>query len=104
MTGGTGFIGRNVLPILSEQKGYEIVAPTRKELNLKDEFESRNKKQKNALKLCNDLKADILVAKRTYHLRAKRVVYWTRKVNDLKSLIQKWMESDRKRYKELNKS
>ena len=26
------------------------------------------------------------------------------KVNELKSLIQKWMESDRKRYKELNKS
>lgn len=35
LTGGTGFIGRNVLPILS--KKYLILAPTRKELNLIDE-------------------------------------------------------------------
>ena len=35
--------------------------------NLKDDFETRNRKQKDALKLCNNLKADILVAKRTYH-------------------------------------
>lgn len=33
-TGGTGLVGRNVLPIL--RKYHEVVAPTRQELNLKD--------------------------------------------------------------------
>lgn len=34
LTGGTGFVGRNILPILSEK--YIVDAPTRKELDLKD--------------------------------------------------------------------
>lgn len=34
LTGGTGFVGRNILPILSEK--YIVDAPTRNELDLKD--------------------------------------------------------------------
>lgn len=34
-TGGTGFVGRNVIPILKEK--HDIFAPTRKELNLLDQ-------------------------------------------------------------------
>ncbi len=34
LTGSTGFIGRNILPILQEK--YELYAPTRQELNLLD--------------------------------------------------------------------
>ena len=34
LTGGTGFIGKNILPILREK--YQIDAPTRQELDLKD--------------------------------------------------------------------
>ncbi len=37
LTGATGFVGRNVLPTLKQNKGYEIYTPTRSELNLKDE-------------------------------------------------------------------
>lgn len=33
-TGGSGFVGKNIIPIL--RKKYNIVAPTRKQLNLKD--------------------------------------------------------------------
>ena len=33
-TGGTGFLGRNLIPLLS--KKYHIFAPGRKELNLTD--------------------------------------------------------------------
>lgn len=33
-TGGTGFLGRNIVPVLS--KKYEIYAPSRAELNLRD--------------------------------------------------------------------
>ena len=39
-TGGTGFIGRNILPILSEQ--FDVLAPRRSELNLYDEKEVKN--------------------------------------------------------------
>lgn len=35
LTGGTGFVGRNILPILREK--YDVSAPTRTELNLSDE-------------------------------------------------------------------
>lgn len=34
LTGGTGFIGKNILPLLREQ--YQVDAPTRRELDLKD--------------------------------------------------------------------
>lgn len=34
-TGGTGFLGRNLVPLL--QKNYHVYAPTRQELNLKDD-------------------------------------------------------------------
>ncbi|GHS97893.1 CDP-4-dehydro-6-deoxy-D-gulose 4-reductase [Planctomycetales bacterium] len=34
VTGGTGFVGRNVVPILN--KKYEVIAPSRSELNLID--------------------------------------------------------------------
>ena len=34
LTGGSGFVGKNIIPIL--EKKYQIVAPTRKELDLKD--------------------------------------------------------------------
>ena len=37
VTGSTGFIGRNILPILERQNDYEICAPTRTQLNLLDE-------------------------------------------------------------------
>lgn len=89
--------------ILSETLNIYRLIYSANEDNLKKEYESRLGKQKKALKTCKDLKADILVAKRTYHLRAKRVVFWTRKVNGLIILIKRWMESDEKRYKELNK-
>ena len=37
LTGGSGFIGRNIIPILKEE--CELYAPTRNELNLKDQME-----------------------------------------------------------------
>ena len=40
LTGGSGFIGRNVKPIL--EKKFNLFAPNREELNLKDEIKVRN--------------------------------------------------------------
>ena len=42
MTGGTGFVGSNVLSILQENKNNKIIYPTRDELNLKNEKEVVN--------------------------------------------------------------
>lgn len=38
MTGNTGFVGSNVLPIMKKNGELEIYTPTRTELNLKDEI------------------------------------------------------------------
>lgn len=37
LTGGSGFIGRNIIEYFSDSEEYEIVAPTSKELNIIDE-------------------------------------------------------------------
>lgn len=89
--------------ILSETINIYRLVYSANETNLQNDYETRIKRQKEAVKLCNNLKADILVAHKIYHLREKRVVFWTNKVNGIKSLIQKWSESDKKRYNETKK-
>ena len=49
LTGGTGFIGRNIKPILEKQ--FNLFSPSRKELNLKDEKEVRNYIKKNKIEV-----------------------------------------------------
>lgn len=51
LTGGTGFVGRNILPILREK--YDVSAPTRTELNIND--------QQNVDAWLNENRQDILV-------------------------------------------
>ena len=40
LTGGSGFIGRNIIPILAAE--CELYAPTRNELNLKDQLQVKS--------------------------------------------------------------
>ncbi|MBQ9233378.1 MAG: sugar nucleotide-binding protein, partial [Lachnospiraceae bacterium] len=40
LTGATGFVGKNIYPILSER--YDIIAPKRDELNILDLSEVRD--------------------------------------------------------------
>ena len=42
VTGSTGFVGRNIVPILEKRKDYIVFKPTRQELDLKDEKKLRN--------------------------------------------------------------
>lgn len=72
-------------------------------LDLYKYYNERNQLQRQALGLCKTIKGDILVAKKTFKLTSKRVTYWTRFVNEQINLIEKWMESDYKRYKEKEK-
>lgn len=66
-------------------------------------YAERRELQRQAYRYCNDLKADIIVAKSMFHLRTKRVVYWTRMVDKVLELIKKWSYSDADRYKNRNK-
>ena len=36
LTGGTGFIGRNIIEYFADSEEYEIIAPTSKELDIID--------------------------------------------------------------------
>ena len=51
LTGGTGFIGRNILPVLREK--FEVVAPTRAEMDVNN--------QKSIDAFLNENKPDVLV-------------------------------------------
>ena len=67
---------------------------------VKEEAEHRIELQEKAIEQCMWLKTDIKLAKRKYHLRAKRIVYWNNKINDVISYIKAWRESEKRRYKE----
>ena len=58
----------------------------------------RYKLQEEAILLCDELHACIGIAKSVYHLRAKRMKYWSGLIQDVRKLLQAWKESDVSRY------
>ena len=54
--------------------------------------------QEEALSLCDDLHASIGIAKQVFHLRGKRMKYWSSLISEVRVLLQGWIESDVKRY------
>ena len=54
--------------------------------------------QEEAWSLCNDMLAYIGIAKQVFHLRDKRMKYWSSLIIEVQALIQAWKESDVKRY------
>lgn len=58
----------------------------------------RRKLQQKAARECNRLLSLIGIAKSTFHLKGKRVKYWTGKVLIVRGKIRSWTESDNKRY------
>lgn len=54
----------------------------------------------NALTLCKTLIGIINISQRLFHLRMKKKEYWVRLAYDARDLINKWYESDKKRYSE----
>ena len=54
--------------------------------------------QEQAAVKCNELMALIELAKKVFHLSAKRAVFWTSKVIEVRRLIRAWKASDAKRY------
>ena len=60
--------------------------------------EMRYRLQREAWMLCNELLAYIGIAKQVFHLREKRMKYWSWLIISTQALIQSWIDSDVERY------
>lgn len=54
--------------------------------------------QEEALLCCDCLHADIGIAKSVFHLRKRRMKFWSGLITEVRALLQAWKESDVKRY------
>ena len=54
--------------------------------------------QEEAILLCDEMHAYIGIAKQLYHLRNKRMKYWSGLIMEVRKLLQAWKESDVNRY------
>ena len=68
-------------------------------LDLFDEMEHRTRRrlQNQAIRECNDLQFYIILSKRTFHLRDRRVGYWSTLAWDLENSVRRWRDSDASR-------
>lgn len=71
--------------------------------DLRTEPELRLQYQRHAIRDCYALLATIQLAQPLYHLKLKRVEYWSRMIIDVRNLIRKWRDSDKKRISEKKK-
>lgn len=58
----------------------------------------RYKLQEEAILLCDEIHACIGIAKSVFHLRQRRMKYWSSLITEVRKLIQAWKESDADRY------
>lgn len=65
-----------------------------------DEAEIRIKLQENAIEYCKWLKTDVRLAEKVFHLRAKKVAYWTKLINTAMVAINGWRVGEIRNYKE----
>lgn len=65
---------------------------------LPEERLERKRLQDQAIRYCNRLLALIQIAKRLFHLKAKRIEYWGRNTINVREGIKRWQESDKERY------
>lgn len=70
-----------------------VTGSERKEL-----FAYRSKLQRRAILDCNNLLALIGLARPLFHLKGKKVKYWSEKVIKTRNYIKRWKESDQDRY------
>lgn len=63
-----------------------------------EHWKARGELQKKAVKQCRDLLTLISLSRALFHLKGKKVSYWSKMVIETRNLIRKWYESDAKRY------
>ena len=62
---------------------------------IKEEAKERIKMQGDAIKHCRWLKTYIVIAAHKFHLRAKKVVFWNKLVNEVMRLTKEWQKSEK---------
>ena len=67
---------------------------------IQSEAKQRLELQEKAIDRCLWLKTDIRLAQRTFHLRAKKVVYWNNLVNIALEAIKAWNSTEKRAYKD----
>jgi hypothetical protein len=67
---------------------------------IQSEAKQRLELQEKAIDRCLWLKTDIRLAQRTFHLRARRVVYWNNLVNVALDAIKSWNSAEKRAYKD----
>lgn len=73
-------------------------------VNSKETYSIRRKYQELAATQCNVLLADINIARKLFHLSAKRMRYWTGMVIEIRNKTRGWISSDAKRYNQYRES
>ena len=63
-----------------------------------EQWKYRSQLQKKAALQCNNLLALISIARALFHLKGKKVSYWSGVTIETRNIIRKWHESDQKRY------
>ncbi len=66
-----------------------------------EKWKIRRTLQERSAQGCTKLLALIGMARRLFHLRGKKVKYWSQLVIDTRGLLRKWQEADLKRYGDL---
>lgn len=66
----------------------------------RDEAEQRLKLEEKAMSACKWLKTDIMLAQRKFHLRARKVTYWSGLVDDAYKSISNWHAAEKRHYKD----
>lgn len=61
-------------------------------------WKNREKYQLEAIAKCNELIGLINLARRLFHLKGKKVRYWTQMTIDTSAMIRKWHEANAKQY------
>lgn len=58
----------------------------------------RYRLQEEAILLCDEINACIGIAKSVFHLRQRRMKYWSSLITEVRKMTQAWKESDADRY------
>ena len=90
--------------VREEARQIYHLAFTANEINLNRQPWRKNERltrQAEAIALCGDLLADILLCRKHFHLTSKRIKYWGGLVRSARAAIERWHDSDKARYKDI---
>lgn len=81
---------------------YHLCRVANEELDNRDKEEARKRLelQEEALRVCVDLKTDIMLAKKKFRLRTRSVTHWNNLVNNAMKAIKNWNTTEKKLYKQ----